>query len=253
MKVLRSIVTIILAFLLCGIVSEKQSFAEKLMVLMNDDTSLKFEYCWVNKEKIKFNVTGGTASIPVENAKALEEVIKRKEVDVEALQRVAITADSFDPLAFLANYAKTTAGLTVKFSDNLPEPKITKLSDKTVLMGPSTREYMGVEKIFKTGAQKATLLIAVFFNSREPIDSDGCYVQMLDMDENPVGKYHAVVKFVEVPIKQRVERKITKYSYVAYALVPVNKDYWAYEFRLTRIYWGNNQKSDSKIPEVLEN
>ncbi len=253
MKVLRGIFTVIIAFMLCSLVSEKQSLAERLMVVMNDDTSLKFEYCWVNKEKIKFNVPGGTASIPVENAKAIEEIIKREEIDVEALKKMAVTSDSFDPLAFLANYAKTTAGLSVKFSDNLPQPKIVKLSDKPLLLGPSTRDYMGVEKVFKKGAQKATLLVAVFFNSREPIDPNGCYVQMLDMDENPAGKYHAVVKFVEVPIKQRVKKKITKYSYVAYALIPANKDYWAYEFKLTRIYWENTQKSDSRTPEVLEN
>ncbi len=253
MKLCR--VTVVLLFLFVSLlIFTKNTFAQRpLTVSMVDGTSLSFEYCWVDKNKIKFNVPGGTASFQISDTKALEEIIKHEELDIEGLKKMAITTESFDPLDFLAKYAKTTAGINVEFSDDLPRPQTIALTNKPLLVGPITRNYLSVKKIVQMGAKKPMLLIAVFFNSREPINPEGCYVLMFGMDEKPVGRFNSIVKFINVPLKQRVKRKITRYSYIAYSLVPANKEYWAYELRLTRFYWEHPQQEGSSIPSALEN
>lgn len=212
--------------------------AGQLVLSLENQRQLKLEYCWITKEKVKFEIPGGggTASLRVEEVKALEEITRHEEIDTESLRKTAITVERFDPLAYTARVT-SRYGLQVKFEDQLPTIEPINFSNKPRLVGPVTQDYFAIKQFVNPANKVPVFLVAVFFNSREPINPDGTYFELLDMDENLVATYPAILKQVSVIKKRHKVKRIGTYSYMAYALIPIKGEFWAYNLKVIRMQW----------------
>ncbi|SFN03451.1 hypothetical protein [Thermodesulforhabdus norvegica] len=242
---IRLIISLVLVF---TISQELSASAGQLLLTTNTGKRLTLDYCWADENQVRFEIGGGTATLSRDLVRALEEVIDRKEIVREALEKTAITTDSFDPEKALKDIATRFYGISISFTSRPPDHRASSPEEKSNLYGAITRVVpeLSVYQLVHTPPKRSFLFATTFFNTRVPITLNRIYLELLDMDGNVVDRIPVKISLLDVPKKERLQKKIAPLFYVAYAFIPMDKEFMTYQFVLERMIWdesGNNQSA----------
>lgn len=224
--------------------------AGQLTLTTSTGKRLTFDYCWIDGDQVKFEIGGGTATLPKNLLSTLDEIIDRKEIVPEALEKTAVTVESFDPRKALKDTAARIYGISIEFTDK-PAEQTSETQKASNLYGAVTKVVpeLSMYQLIKRPPKEPTIFVTVFFNARMPIDKNDVYVELLDMDGNPADRIPATTSLLDLPKKERLEKKIAPLFYVAYAFIPAEKQFWTYQFVLKRMAWDQSPSNRSAYQE----
>lgn len=208
----------------------------QLLLTTQNGKRLSLEYCWIEPRHIRFDIGGGTVTLTKDFVNAVEEIVARQEVVQESLAKTAITVEYLDPRKTLTDIMQRQYGISINFVEKPPQPSPISFKDNNgVLISPMTQQYAIINQLVHKPPRPSFIFAAVFFNTRDPIPLNACYVEVLDMDGKVIKKIPATLSFLDVPKKERFQKKIAPLFYSAYVFIPMDIEFWAYQFVLSRI------------------
>lgn len=93
----RTILIILaLAILMCFAAPVPPTHAANMRIIMVDGTSLEVPYCWEEAGQIRFEMAGGTAGIPKNNVRSIQEIVTAGEFAPEVMVKSTVSARATD-------------------------------------------------------------------------------------------------------------------------------------------------------------